>query len=207
MTLIASMASASLLLASSASASTVVNCSSSTYSCASYGYAGDDGGYSYSKFNSSKGHNCTTYIAWLLWNSLDYHSEFNLLGNAGEWAASAKKLKALGVTVSSSAKQWSVAQWVSGNHVAFVESVSIKNGKTVIVVTEDNYTANVTRRKTITFGDSDWPDNFINFGIFAPPPGAQFAPLTSLLNEEAVARENAVAEQEAIISESVLGQD
>jgi surface antigen len=106
------------------------------------------------------------YIAWLLWLDRGYIPEFNNLGNAGEWATEAAGHAQLGVFVSKTPSKWSVAQWVSGNHVAFVEDAYFDPyGNAVsIVVTEDNLAKSTSKRR-ITPGDKSWPDNFINFGM------------------------------------------
>ena len=165
------LASASLFVsAQSASAGTETWCESKAYACTSMGYSGGDSAYTYSDWAQPIAwgyqHNCTMYIAWLLWLDRGYIQELNNLGNAGEWASMASKQSKLGVSVSNKPTKWSVAQWVSGNHVAFVEEVYFDPyGNAVsIVVTEDSL-AKTTSKRRITPGDRFWPDNFINFGM------------------------------------------
>lgn len=172
-------------------AATEPECKKTTYECTSFGYYGSSGNYTYEKFTST-GHNCTSYIAWIIDLFIPYNYRFNNLGHAGEWAASAAKLSALGVKVyKSSASNFTpkaqyIAQWVSKNHVAFIEKVTLdKAGKPVsILVTEDN-ASGYSSKRTIVKGVDAWPDNFIDFGIrYGQPPNAQKAPMLDLSVEE-----------------------
>jgi surface antigen len=147
-----------------------VSCNSVAYACTDLGYAGSSGGYSYASFGNQNSagywHNCTAYIGWILWNTLPYHSQFNLLGNARDWANRAGQLGSLGVRVSTTPKIYSVAQWVGYNHVAYVTAVNTNASGSVtsIDISEDNLKGDTSRR-TIAPNDAAWPDSFIDFGI------------------------------------------
>jgi surface antigen len=153
--------------ATSASATSTTTCTSIAYACTP-DYTGNDGQYSYSAWANTNvygyKHNCTMYIAWLFSISLPYHPEFNLLGDASEWAVSASKLGALGVSVSKVPKRFRVAQWNSG-HVAFVTDIQKDpyGNPVKIFILEDNFSGTTSARQ-ITTGVG-WPDNFIDFGM------------------------------------------
>ena len=170
-----------------------LNCTDTGFSCGLFDYAGAEGDYTYGP--GTNGHNCTTYIAWIFWNTLPVNgssaqfTKLNALGDASTWATRAAQF---GYSVTKMAKPNSVAQWNYG-HVAFVESVATVNGAIAsIVISEDNvYTTNpsirMSRRRTLARTSSEWPDNFIDFGIVnngssgggRPPAGQVVTPGTN----------------------------
>ncbi len=148
-------------------------CLDTGFSCGLFNYQGAEGDYTYGP--GTNGHNCTTYIAWLFWNTLPVtktdarFTKLNGLGDASQWATRAASF---GFPVSKTATANSVAQWNYG-HVAFVESVTLTNGSvSSIVVSEDNIYVGTDptvrysqRRRIYKSSSSTWPDNFIDFGI------------------------------------------
>ena len=168
-------------------ASDITICANTDFSCGLYGYAGGQGNYTYGPANN--GHNCTTYIAWIFWNSLPYTNtdpkfvQLNSLGDAASWAV---KAASYGYSVSALPKSSSVAQWNYG-HVAYVEAVSLTNGVvSSITVSEDNIylsdpAVRYSRRRTIYKGSSAWPNNFIDFGIVNGGSGGGKPPVMQIV--------------------------
>jgi surface antigen len=123
-------------------------------------------------YPSQPPHNCTLYVAFRL-----QQAGFGYPGwyaDARDWAARASrpppgvaqkyatnKIPAVG----------SVAQWVSRDHVAYVESVSGVRGSYTIVISEDAFGYGYTARRVISESSSAWPDWFIHFKDTAPIPG------------------------------------
>ena len=159
----------------------------SDWSCALAGYSGSDGPYGYDVFANDPttpgwDHNCTSYVAYRLYLYTNYHSEYNLLGSADEWAtkAATPTYASLGVSVGTSPHVNDVAQWTfsSGSgHVAWVDSVSSSGAVILsIAISEDMYGRKVTARELLIPGASGlngWPDFFITFPSYVaptPPP-------------------------------------
>ena len=129
------------------------------------------------------GNNCTNYASFRL--NKDGVPNPGNLGNAADWAANAR---AKGITVDGTPAVGSIAQWVSGNHVAYVDWVSADGNQ--IAVSESGYDGpqagipngppsmsgrSIINRNSTRVGSSPsykWPDNFIRFrsGSFASAP-------------------------------------
>lgn len=141
-----------------------------------FGYTGKSTwGYPKDKY----GNNCTNYVAFRL--SKDKKSNPGNLGNAKQWAVSAKKKK---LTVSKTPSVGSVAQWTSGGygHVAYVDWVS--SDKKTVYVSESGYGVtglpSMTGRSVLRKGKKNigpdsklgWPANFITFKKATSNPAA-----------------------------------
>jgi surface antigen len=141
-----------------------------------FGYTGKSAwGYPKDKY----GNNCTNYAAFRL--SKDKKKNPGNLGNANQWASSAKKK---GLTVGKTPKVGSIAQWNGPGygHVAYVDWVS-SVGKTVYV-SESGYgvpgLASMSGRSVLRKGKKNlgpdahlgWPSNFVTFKKASSKPAA-----------------------------------
>ena len=113
------------------------------------------------------GNNCTNYASFRL--DRDGVANPGNLGPASDWAANAR---AKGIAVDGTPTVGSIAQWVSGNHVAYVDWVSADGNQ--IAVSESGYDdiypsmsgRSIINRSSTRVGSSPsyrWPDNFIRF--------------------------------------------
>ena len=120
------------------------------------------------------GNNCTNYASFRLAN--DGVANPGNLGDAASWAANAR---AKGIPVDGTPTVGSIAQWVSGNHVAYVDWVSTDGNQ--IAVSESGYDGpqaavpngppsmsgrSIINRNNTRVGSSPsyrWPDNFVHF--------------------------------------------
>lgn len=158
------------------------------------GYNGYSGPYGYDTDQNGVHipHNCTSYVAYRLYQIMKYRDNaYNWLGNASEWAANAKALIP-GVQLTSIPYEGEVAQWAGVNHVAWVEKVnySLSGAVTSIQISDDNYHLGFTSTRILypgqTGGVISWPDTFIGFPIFGSsggtPPKPLIQPLTTVTN-------------------------
>ena len=125
------------------------------------------------------GNNCTNYAASRL-NQNGVANPGNL-GNASTWAGNAA---AKGISVDHTPAVGAIAQWVSANHVAYVDWVSPDG--TQIAVSESGYGAaggypSMTGRSVInatgsnpSSNDPTWPSNFIHFQGSGTPVNGSF---------------------------------
>jgi surface antigen len=137
----------------------------------SYGY-GQNGWQSY--WQMSAGDECTNYVAYIESTVFGAPAPDYLLGNGGQWAASAA---ANGVVVNDVPSVGAVAEWDGGTygmgplgHVAVVESVGPHDS--YIVISQQNISSDVdgydwTRINAGFPADEwqEWPSNFIHFPI------------------------------------------
>jgi surface antigen len=175
--------------ATTAEAAPPTECISSSYSCTTNGYEGEDT-YNYhfsSKLDAwGRKHNCTAYAAYQIGLFTFRNPDYGNLGNADEWAANALRFK---LNVSTTPHWRDIAFWSSkGGHVAFVEDVVyFASGRVAyIVITEDNAGVEhperrLTKRRVLYPSDASYPEKFITFpAIIAGggrPPVAYKQPL------------------------------
>jgi len=148
-----------VLTPKAASASTTL-CESPNYGYSCVDYTGYTGQPTWGYPVDSRGHNCTTYVAFRL--AGNGAANPGNLGDAYYWDDSAR---AKGIPVNNTATVGSVAQWNFG-HVAYVEKVT----STYIDTSDDSYDGTTARRRYYET-DTDWPDNFIHIKD-APSGGA-----------------------------------
>lgn len=145
-------------------------------SCASHGYSshryGIFGGASY--WRMSAGDECTNYVAYVESRIFHAPTPGYLLGNGGQWAATAA---AHGVVVNPIPSVGAVAEWNGGafgmgslGHVAVVEKVGPHDS--YIYISQQHISSDVdgydwTRINAGFPADEwqEWPDNFIHFPI------------------------------------------
>lgn len=137
----------------------------------SYGYGSHDGAMYWRMF---PGDNCTNYVAYV--ESKVYHvaTPGYLLGNGGQWAATAR---AHGVEVNHAPSVGAVAEWDGGTvgiggdgHVAVVEEVGPRDRYIVVSQQDmsgdaDGYDWTLIRRGHRADVWPTWPSNFIHFRI------------------------------------------
>jgi surface antigen len=137
----------------------------------SYGYAAR--GYQ-SYWNMSPGDECTNYVAYVESQVLGAPTPGYLLGNGGQWAASAA---ARGVTVNDVPSAGAVAEWNGGSygmgplgHVAVVEKVGPDGS--YIDISQQNIGSAADGYEWVQINAGfpattwqEWPDNFIHFAI------------------------------------------
>ena len=175
--------------ATTAEAAPPTECISSSYSCTTNGYEGEDTyNYHFSSQTDAQGrkHNCTAYAAYQFGLFTARNPDYGRLGNADEWAANALRYK---LKVSTTPHWRDIAFWGSdGGHVAFVEDVVyFASGRVAyIVITEDNAGVNhperrVTKRRVLYPSDASYPEKFITFPAIivggGKPPVAYNQPL------------------------------
>ena len=130
--------------------------------CMGNGYTthGYDKKYTSSYWRAIAGHNCTNYVGYMLTQNGD--SGLNVrMGDGADWDDSTNSLD-LG-DINDTPSIGSIAQWNSGNHVAYVESA----GSNWIIVSEDNYANGPFQWRLIT-QSGDWPDNFLHIQDVMP---------------------------------------
>ena len=166
--LLLALASAGLLVGVQPAFADSTLCTGNAYSTCTgagytdHGYGANNGNMYWSMYS---GHNCTNYAAYVEQTVNGAATPGpNNLGNAYEWDNNAS---ADGITVDTTPKPGSVAQWEanyhgadSSGHVAYVESVS-SDGST-ITISEDNFSSGPFQWKTITTS-GNWPSHFIHF--------------------------------------------
>jgi surface antigen len=137
----------------------------------SYGYATQ--GYQ-SYWQMSPGDECTNYVAYIESQVFGAPAPGYLLGNGGQWAASAA---ANGVTVNDVPSAGAVAEWNGGSfgvgplgHVAVVEKVGPDDS--YIDISQQNIGSAVDGYEWVQINAGfpatswqEWPDNFIHFPI------------------------------------------
>ena len=131
-------------------------CSGSQLSvCINAGYTahGYESNYTKSYWKAYSGHNCTNYVGYMLSKNGASEPSF-AMGNASEWANSAKRL---GAAINNIPTVGSIAHWNYG-HVAYVERVSSDS----VTISEDNYPSGPFRWRVISRGSSQWPNNFLH---------------------------------------------
>jgi len=143
----------------------------------SHGYGAHEGSMFWRMY---PGNNCTNYVAYAESAAFGVAAPPYLLGDAGQWAASAG---AHGVSVNGVPSVGAVAQWGDGapgmgglGHVAVVEQVGPHDSYIVIsqqAIGSDPDGYDWTRINAGATGWEEWPDHFIHFaghGTQAPPP-------------------------------------
>ncbi len=122
------------------------------------------------------GHNCVSYVAYMLERNGSPRPWEGRLGNGSDWDEHAR---AAGYVVDTTPAVGSIAQWDGGSgHVAYVDEVTPDH----IVVTEDNYSgyssARLIPRTTTTFAEAeflhirDLPAPPVDDVLWAPVDGA-----------------------------------
>lgn len=105
------------------------------------------------------GHNCVNYVAWRLGVNGVPEPKI-LMGNARDWAASAKKI---GVVVDKLPSVGAIGGWVGKNHLVYVEEV----GPGYLITSEDNYPGyypkGIYRKIKVNTGESAYPTQFLHF--------------------------------------------
>jgi surface antigen len=173
-----------LTFAAPALAAAPKECTSATYSCTSFGYSGSDP-YGYWRYGvqdtSGRWHNCTSYVAYYMYQLEGYDSRIAHFHDAITWQSEAA---AKGFLVTQEPMTYDVAYFGSG-HVAVVEDVVYKSNLSIdyIVTTDDNASTVMANRVTTLRvrypGTSKWPTSFIRLyetpvytggGGWGPPP-------------------------------------
>jgi surface antigen len=146
-----------------------LECASQGFDSYGYGTSGDA-----SYWDMSAGDECTNYVAYVESTVFGAPTPGYLLGNAGQWPASAQ---AHGVVVNDVPAVGAVAEWNGGSfgvgplgHVAVVEKVGPHDSYIDISQQHLPYDADGYDWTRINAGFSadeweEWPDNFIHFPI------------------------------------------